>query len=152
MMSANDPLTGGGLAEGGAVGVVGVEVLTVEALARVSIRGRTAAEVDFSWEGLGALRGGAAGRRLTVLDKPNAGFGLRCLSASLDGSPSAFRLMPLSGDGNGGRLGRVPDFVSLAEAPRGLALNGRTGGLGGVGAFPLPMELTMSPKKLILPE
>ena len=151
-MSANDPLTGGGLADGGAVGVVGVGVLTVEALPRVSIRGRLPAEADLSWESFGALRGGAAGRRPTGTDTLDAEFAFRYLSGSLDGSLSAFRLMPLSGDGNGTTLGRAPSLGSFPGTLTELALSGRTGYLGGVGAFPLPIELTISPKKLILPE
>jgi hypothetical protein len=98
---------------------------------------------------LGAFRGGAAGRLVTVLVKPGVGFALTSFSGSLEESSSAFRFEPCSGEGAAGNPGRVPALLSNVVRCA-LAVTGLAGGFGGAGALPLPMELTMSPRKLIL--
>lgn len=96
MISAYEPLAGGFTLE--VVGVTGGVVPGLDVTIVVSSLGLKAVP-GFSGEGLGALSGGAAVRLFIVPVRPGVGFGLVCFSGTLRGSSSAFRFVPLSGEG-----------------------------------------------------
>ena len=147
MISAYDPLAG--VFAFDAVGVTGGVVPALDVAIIVSTLGFEAG-ATLSAEGFGALSGGAAVRLFTVPVKPGLGFGLVCFSGILTESSSAFRFVPFSGEGRVGKPGRAPGLPASTARRCGFALIGRETGFGGVGAFPLPIELTISPKKLML--
>ena len=109
-MSAYDPFTGTFVA------VVGVEGGVEPALGVATVEssfgfGKGA---GLSPESFGALRGGAAGRRFTVLVNPGVGFGLASFSGCFTGSSSAFRFVPFSGEGTAANRGRDPGLLTSA--------------------------------------
>lgn len=147
MMSAYEPFAGAFAA--GLVGVPGGVGPTFWELGVASIFGLGTAVV-FGGGCLGAWRAGAAGRRTTLLVNPGVGFGLMCFSVCFVAPSSAFRFSPLSGEAVvAGRPGRGPGLPSAAgrcETVPGV----RAEGFGGAGGLPLPIESTISPRKLML--
>ena len=99
--------------------------------------------------GFGASNGPAGAFRLS-LPGTDTMFGFPALPLALTISSSALRLTPLSNDEACWRGGRGPGLPPLAATLLVFALEGRLGGLGGGGGA-VPMDLTMSPKELMLP-
>lgn len=144
MMSAYEPF--GGTLGPAVVGFEGGVVPFLVALELGSVLGLTT-KAFLSLVGFGAFNGGAGKRLLTELVKPGVGFGLMALAGNLVGSSSALRLVPLSGE-VGVRPVREPGFDTSDACRCRFALIRFPGGFGG-GAVPEPMELTISPRKLI---
>lgn len=84
------------------------------------------------------------------LVRPGVGFGLMIFSRRFADPSSAFRFIPFSGEGAEGKLGRNPGLLTSEEGRCEFALRGRAGGFGGVGGWSLPIELTISLKRLMM--
>ena len=104
----------------------------------------------FSLAAFGALRGGAAGRCATLLIDASVGLGLMSFSGCFGGASSAFLLVPFVDNDAAGKPGREPGLLTPGVGRGAFALAGLACGFGGAGDLSLPMELRISPKRLIL--
>ena len=133
------------------VGVVGAEPVRGGTTEVASILGLDTGNL-FSLDGLGAFKGGAAGRSVTLLAVVDVEFILTSFSGCFGEPSSALRLTPFSGEGPTGTPCRDAGLLTAEGGRDAFALAGLANAFGGGGAgdWSLPIELRMSLKRLIL--
>jgi hypothetical protein len=84
-----------------------------------------------------------------LLVAADAEFGFTSFSGCFGEPSSAFLLIPFVAVGVAGKVGRELGLLTTRGGRNALALKGLAGGFGGAGDLSLPIELTMSLKRLI---